>query len=143
MSSIKSKGSEAESIVFAYLRGERIYYQKHYPKAPGSPDIALPRKRIAVFIDGDFWHGHDYETRVKPRLYKEWWRKKISENMDRDVRQYAELEARGWKVLRVWESDILRKRTRPAALELVKKFLRGQASSLADSDASKADSGTD
>jgi DNA mismatch endonuclease (patch repair protein) len=134
MSSIKGKGSEAERLVFGYLRREGAYFQRHYAKAPGSPDIALPGKRRAVFIDGDFWHGHDYESRVKPRLYSEWWREKILANMARDARQNQQLNEEGWRVLRVWESDILRKRTRQVTLDTVKAFLLGdQASSTGGS----------
>lgn len=57
MSRIRGKNTKAELIVFRYLRKEGVYFQKHYKRAPGSPDIALPRKKRAVFIDGDFWHG--------------------------------------------------------------------------------------
>jgi DNA mismatch endonuclease, patch repair protein len=124
MSSIKGKNSQAELIVFRYLRREKVYFQKHYTKAIGSPDIALPRKRVAIFIDGDFWHGHDYETHIKPRLYKEWWRTKILGNMERDKKQSEELMNNGWAILRVWESDILRKRTRKQTLEQIKSFLK-------------------
>ena len=57
MSKIRSEETQIEQIVYRYLRKQGVYFQKHYKKAPGSPDIALPKKKIAVFIDGDFWHG--------------------------------------------------------------------------------------
>jgi DNA mismatch endonuclease (patch repair protein) len=124
MASIKGKNSEAELLVFRYMAREKIYFQRHYMRVPGSPDLALPRKKRAVFIDGDFWHGHDYESRVKPRLYTDWWRNKIKGNMERDARQNLELSSLGWTVFRVWESDILRKRTRNQTLEQIKLFLK-------------------
>lgn len=57
MSKIRGKNTKAELVVFRYLRKEGVYFQKHYKRALGSPDIALPLKKRAVFIDGDFWHG--------------------------------------------------------------------------------------
>lgn len=64
MSRIRSKNTVAELIAYRYLRKEKVYFQKHYACALGKPDIALPRKKKAVFIDSEFWHGKDFE-RVK------------------------------------------------------------------------------
>lgn len=72
-------------------------------------------------MDGDFWHGKDYQTR-KNKL-DEFWRNKIEGNMERDKRQAAILHDIGWKILRVWESDIKRKSTREEELEKIKNFL--------------------
>jgi DNA mismatch endonuclease (patch repair protein) len=123
MSSIRSKNSKAELIVFAYLRKNRVYFQKHYAKAPGKPDIALPRKKIAVFIDGDFWHGRNYEHRLKGRDRDDPWVKKIVRNIERDRSQINELVNLRWEMLRVWESDILRKRTQEATLKKIREYL--------------------
>jgi DNA mismatch endonuclease (patch repair protein) len=123
MSSIRSKNSKAELMVFAYLRKNKIYFQKHYKNAPGKPDIALPRKKLAVFIDGDFWHGRNYKHRLKGRNTNDPWVQKIVRNIERDRSQYMELISQGWKVLRVWESDVNRKRTREENLEKIKNFL--------------------
>ena len=122
MSRIRSKGSKAEQIVFSYLRKEGVYSQKHYKRAPGKPDIAMPRKKLAVFIDGDFWHGRDYE-RVVNVTKSEYWTKKIKSNMDRDAKNFNLLTEKNWRVLRVWESDINRKRTKYEVLEKIKNFL--------------------
>lgn len=123
MSSIKSKNSKAELIVFKYLRKEAVYFQKHYPKALGTPDIALPRKKRAVFIDGDFWHGRRIGELLKGRGAEDYWTKKIQANIDRDKRQRAALVEQGWIVLAVWETDINRKSTRDYYLDEIKKFL--------------------
>lgn len=123
MSRIRSKETEAERIVFKYLRQNKIYFQKHYARAAGKPDIALPRKKKAVFIDGDFWHGRDYERIVASRPAGDYWPAKIAYNMERDVRNRAELAEKGWKLLVIWESDIKRKRTRDSALEQIARFL--------------------
>lgn len=86
-----------------------LRYRKNPADLPGVPDIAFPGKRVAVFVDGDFWHGKDWPLR-KVRLARghnaEYWIAKIESNIARDRRQVAELRASGWAVLRVWESDI-------------------------------------
>jgi DNA mismatch endonuclease (patch repair protein) len=119
MSLVRSKNSKAECLVFSYLRKEKIYFQKHYKKATGNPDIALPRKQIAVFIDGDFWHGRHLEKVTNDKF----WLDKINKNINRDLKVNSELKAEGWRILRVWESDINRKRTRENMLEKIKVFL--------------------
>ncbi len=111
MSKIRGKNTKVEVLVFRELRKRGVYFQKHYRKAPGSPDIALPRKKIAVFIDGDFWHGYDYSRRKK-RLPKVYWRAKIEANIARDIKNRRKLRRMGWKVLRVWEHHIIKQKTK-------------------------------
>ena len=105
MSLIKSKGTKVENIVFKELRKKNIYFQKHYSRIPGNPDIALPRKKKAVFIDGDFWHGYDLE-KLKARLPEGYWVKKIQKNVDRDIVNRNLLLEKGWSVISVWEHQI-------------------------------------
>lgn len=123
MALIRSKNSKAELIVFSHLRRNGIYFQKHYKRAPGTPDIALPRKKRAVFVDGDFWHGRDYKKRLQGRTEDDYWVKKILRNIERDNQARDTLIESGWKVLAVWESDIKRKRTRPDTLQRITDFL--------------------
>lgn len=125
MASIRSKNSKAEVLVFRYLRSNKIYFQRHYKRALGSPDIALPRKKKAVFIDGDFWHGRELERVREEYGVDSFWYKKIAANVVRDEKQRIELAKHGWDVLVVWESDILRKRSREAALNEIREFLTG------------------
>ena len=114
MSTIRAKNTKAELIVFSYLRKHKIYFKKHYNRAPGHPDIALPRKKVAVFIDGDFWHGKTIEQLLVRRGGDEndYWIVKIRRNIERDKEQELALKTSGWRILRVWEADIKRKRTR-------------------------------
>ena len=119
---VKSENNALERMVFAYLRRERIYFQKHYAKVPGKPDIALPRKRRAIFINGDFWHGNNLWRR-KDQL-SEYWLRKVQSNMERDRQSQQQLVEMGWKYLVVWESDLLRKRTSQQTLEQIVSFLR-------------------
>ena len=123
MSRIQSKNTQAEMIVFRYLLKRKIYFQKHYTRVAGKPDIALPRKKRAVFVDGDFWHGRDYDRIVASRPEGDYWPAKIAYNMERDTRSRTELLEKGWQILAVWESDIKRKRTRNSTLERIANFL--------------------
>jgi DNA mismatch endonuclease (patch repair protein) len=121
MSRIHSKNTGVEKLVFAELRRRKIYFQKHYKKAVGCPDIALPSKKKAVFIDGDFWHGYLF-FRWQDRIPKEYWRDKIRNNIRRDKRNRSKLKRDGWKVLRVW-SHQLGKNPSPA-IEKIAIFLK-------------------
>ncbi len=120
MSKIRSKNTKAELVVFRELRKRKIHFQKHYKKVAGSPDIAIPSRKIAIFIDGDFWHGRNF-IKSKSRLPKKYWRKKIESNIIRDRKKRAKLKRQGWKVLRIWESAILKNKGN--ALEKVQKLL--------------------
>jgi DNA mismatch endonuclease (patch repair protein) len=108
MSKIRSKNTKAELIIFRELRKRGIHFKKHYKNAIGKPDIALPRKKIAVFIDGDFWHGWQF-NRIKAKLPKRYWLKKIQNNIKRDKKTRGELRKNGWRVLRIWEHDVFNK----------------------------------
>ena len=77
-----------------------------YPKMYGNPDFVIPDKRIAIFCDGDFWHGYKYWEKRKPA--GRYWQDKIEGNMRRDARVSRKLRRMGWSVLRFWEHDILR-----------------------------------
>lgn len=107
MSGIRSKNTGIEKTVFAYLRKKKIYFRSHYEKIPGKPDIALPLKKIAVFINGDFWHGYRFAS-WKNRIPKVYWRDKIESNIARDKKRYAFLRRRGWRVMRVWGHEIIK-----------------------------------
>jgi len=104
MSKIKSKDTSIEIIIRKLLYKNGFRYRIHYNKLPGSPDIAFTSKKLAIFIDGDFWHGRDFNKR-KDR-YNEYWYKKIKTNMERDAKVDSEILSMGWKVLRLWGSEI-------------------------------------
>lgn len=125
MSRIRSKETQAEKIVFHYLRQNAIYFQKHYARAAGKPDVALPRKKKAVFIDSDFWHGRTYDKVLKNRSPGDYWITKIARNMERDRVQRQQLTEQGWSVLVIWEEDLKRKRTRMESLNKIADFLTG------------------
>jgi len=104
MSSIKSKNTKIELLLRKALWKEGLRYRLHY-KINGSPDIVFVSKKVAIFVDGDFWHGYQWR-KLKPKLKNEFWVKKIKRNMQRDVEIDSILAKNGWRVLRVWEHEI-------------------------------------
>lgn len=124
MSQIHGKNTKLEKIVYAYLRKEGTYFQKHYRTKFGIVlDVALPRKKKAVFIDGDFWHGRTVERVRGRRGDGDFWTKKLERNLERDKEQGELLKEHGWEYIRVWESDLVRKSSQEETLLKIKKFL--------------------
>ncbi len=109
------------------MRANKIYFQKHYKRAFGNPDIAIPRKKKAVFIDGDFWHGWKFST-IKARLPQTYWVEKIETNIKRDRRNRLKLKKDGWEVLRIWEHQL--KKNEAATLQLILDFLTDKQRNL-------------
>ncbi len=107
MSNVKTKRGEAETRLAKALWQKGYRYRLNYKELPGSPDIAITKYKIAVFVDGEYWHGKDWETR-KPNIKKnrEYWIEKIEENIARDKRVNQELESIGWRPIRIWSEDI-------------------------------------
>lgn len=126
MSRVHPKNTGAERVVFWYLRREKIHFQKHYShkKAGVNIDIARPRDKKAVFVDGDFWHGRNYEDTIKRLPDDGYWKQKIKRNVERDKENEKQLKNEEWDILRVWESNIKRKSTREETLKKIEKFLR-------------------
>ena len=108
MAKVKLKNGDAERALAKKLWHEGFRYWLNYKKLPGSPDIAIQKYHIAVFVDGEFWHGHDWEKR-KTRLKrnKDYWIEKIEENIARDVRVDKELQLLGWTPMHFWSKDVL------------------------------------
>lgn len=104
MAAIHSKNTSIEMKVFRALRHRKIYFRRHYERILGTPDIAIPSKKILVFIDGDFWHGFHYKLWGK-RLNR-YWRRKIERNRERDRIYHSLLRKQGWHVLRIWEHQL-------------------------------------
>jgi len=109
MSKVKLKNGTAEQILAKKLWHLGYRYRKNDKRLPGSPDIAIPRHRIAIFVDGEFWHGKDWETR-KPRLKsnREYWIEKIEENIARDKRVDNQLRAMDWLPIHFWSKEALK-----------------------------------
>lgn len=109
MSKVKLKGGKAETTLAKALWRRGYRYRKNDKRLPGSPDIAILRHHIAIFIDGEFWHGKDWETR-KTRLKRnrEYWIEKIEENIARDYRNDQLLLQGGWTPIHFWEKEVIK-----------------------------------
>jgi DNA mismatch endonuclease (patch repair protein) len=113
MGRIGSRDTEPEAIFRRALRRAGLRsFRACDASLPGKPDIVLPGKGLAIFVDGDFWHGHQYQARgfesVQAQLFgvhnAEYWTTKISRNVSRDFNNTGALLSSGWRVLRFWES---------------------------------------
>lgn len=112
MGQIKSqKNSSTELALLRVLKRERITGWRRNYNVFGRPDFAFPSKRVAVFVDGCFWHGHPTLCRI-PSSNREYWKRKIDRNRVRDRKVNRELRRRGWRVLRIWEHLIDQPRTK-------------------------------
>lgn len=111
MQHIKSEDSVIEKKLRKALWDKGYRYRKNYKKLPGKPDIVLTKYKIAIFCDGEFFHGKDWKI-LKPRLEKsnnsEFWKRKIKCNMERDEEVNKQLLFLGWTVIRFWGKDIMK-----------------------------------
>lgn len=109
MKKIRSKDTKPELILRSSLWKHGVRYRKNFSSLPGKPDIAITKYKIAVFVDGEFWHGYDFEEQKK-RLHhnREKWIAKITRNMARDVEVNQQLTEMGWKVLRFPSKEVIK-----------------------------------
>jgi DNA mismatch endonuclease, patch repair protein len=113
MARVKSKDSKAELALRRELHARGVRFRLHAADVVGRPDVVIRRAKLAVFVDGDFWHGNAWRLRGLPSLEAlfpnrtEWWVSKIQRTMRRDEEVTSALENAGWTVVRLWESDIL------------------------------------
>lgn len=107
MAGIRSKNTKPEMTVRKYLHANGFRYRLHVRDLPGSPDLALPKYQVAIFVHGCFWHRHRgcrYTT--TPSSNKENWHQKFETNIKRDIKKQAALEDAGWRVIVVWECEL-------------------------------------
>lgn len=107
MSRVKNKDSEIELMLRRELWKRNIHYRKNVKTIFGKPDIAFKGKKIAVFVDSEFWHGYDWEHRKDDiKSNRDFWIPKIERTIQRDLEVNAHLESEGWLVLRFWGKEI-------------------------------------
>ena len=104
MARIRGKNTGPERLVGAVIKSLRLVPENHVAELPGRPDFVLRTRRIAIFVDGDFWHGWRFPA-WKNKL-SEKWEHKIASNRRRDALNRARLRRAGWIVLRIWEHEI-------------------------------------
>lgn len=105
MARIRGKDTEPERILRRSLRARGLRFRNQVKTPGGKADLVIAGSKVALFVDGCFWHGCP-EHYVRPRTSKEFWDTKLRENVDRDRRQTLALDAEGWTVVRVWEHEL-------------------------------------
>ncbi|MGB5982685.1 MAG: very short patch repair endonuclease [Nonlabens sp.] len=109
MSKIRGKDTKPEIMLRKALWAKGYRYRKDFKKLIGKPDIAMPIHKTVVFVDGEFWHGQDWENRKKKiKSNRDFWIPKIERNMQRDREVNFKLKQLGYKVFRFWSKDVLK-----------------------------------
>lgn len=106
MQAVKGKDTAPELAVRSLLHRLGYRFRLHRRDLPGTPDIVLPGRRVAIFVHGCYWHGHGCRIGRLPKSRLDYWGPKIDANRARDARKEAALAAAGWRVLVVWQCEI-------------------------------------
>lgn len=104
MSRVKGKDTGLEKLVRSELHQRGLRFLKHVKDLPGKPDVVFPRAKVAVFIDGDFWHG--YRFPLWENNLADFWKEKIRKTRERDQKNFKKLRRRGWQVIRIWQHEV-------------------------------------
>ena len=120
MGRVRQKNTPLERTLQSELRKRKVTFRLHRRELPGTPDIVFPKKKVAVFVDGDFWHG--WRLPAWERKLTPFWRNKLRENRKRDARNFRKLRVQGWKVIRIWQHQL--KKDSDASIERIQKALR-------------------
>lgn len=126
MSKVHLKRGEIEDDIALRLWHDGIRYRRNYKKLPGSPDIAITKYKIAIFADGEFWHGYNWENKKKQLKHnREYWINKIETNIKRDRKKDLELHKMGWITLHFWGKMI--KNHPDYCIEKIKFYIRSKS----------------
>jgi DNA mismatch endonuclease, patch repair protein len=123
MSRIRPRNTGPERRLRSALWAAGLRYRVHAKTPVGRPDVVFPGRRLAVFVDGCFWHGCPLHY-VRPRSHPEHWAAKLRINIDRDRHQTLELERLGWRVVRVWEHAVYEEL--PDVVERIRETIESQ-----------------
>lgn len=108
MSKIRAKNSRPEMVFRRALWRQNVRYRTHVKRFPGTPDIVIKKYKLAIFVDGAFWHGYNWELQKKRiKSNRDFWIPKIERNMQRDAQNKEALETAGFTVMRFWEHEIM------------------------------------
>ncbi|MDM8217206.1 very short patch repair endonuclease [Desulfovibrio piger] len=118
MRQVKSEGNKSTELrlIAVFKKNKITGWRRHYA-VKGRPDFVFLKEKIAVFVDGCFWHGHDCR-KTRPEDHREYWNQKIERNIKRDKEVTAMFEARGWTVTRIWECELKKKNENILAAKL-------------------------
>lgn len=107
MSSIRAKDTKPELILRKALWNRGIRgYRLHWKKAPGKPDIAFPGKKVAIFVNGCYWHRCPHCKPSLPKTHSDFWNNKFEKNIARDKKILLELKNLGWEIIVIWECEL-------------------------------------
>lgn len=125
MSHVKLKKGDAEVALAKALWHRGYRYRLNYKALPGSPDIAITKYKIAVFVDGEFWHGYKWEEKKrKLNRNREYWIQKIEENIRRDIQVDQNLKNLGWEPIHFWSKEV--KKQLPTCIESIDELVYQQ-----------------
>lgn len=109
MKSLSHKKSKVESVLAKALWHKGFRYRLNYKKLPGTPDIVITKYKIAIFVDGEFWHGKNFEkNKTKLKNNRDYWIEKIEENIKRDIKNDTLLQQKGWIPVHFWSKDVIK-----------------------------------
>ena len=118
MAAIRGKNTRPELLIRRFLRAHGVRYRIHNPNLPGKPDLALPRYKIAIFVHGCFWHGHEQCSRGQlPKSRVAYWKAKIDTNKQRDRLVEERVSDAGWQSLVIWECQLRTQRAASVTLD--------------------------
>lgn len=104
MSRVRTRDTDLERRVARAFRARHLSFQRQADDLPGRPDIVFREERVAIFVDGDFWHGFRFP--LWRAGLSEFWQAKIARNRLRDRRNFAALRRAGWRVVRIWQHQV-------------------------------------
>lgn len=103
MAAVKGKNTKPELAIRSALHRRGFRFRLHRKDLPGKPDLVFPGRNAVIFVHGCFWHGHDCHLFRWPKSRQDFWREKISRNVERDRNQHEALADAGWRIGTVWE----------------------------------------
>lgn len=126
MSSIHAKNTKPEIALRKEMWKSGLSgYRLHWKKAAGKPDIAYPKRKLAIFVNGCYWHRCPHCNPSSPKTHKKFWERKFAKNIERDQRKTNELRKAGWSVITVWECQI--KEKMPLVIKKIRNVLENQS----------------
>jgi DNA mismatch endonuclease (patch repair protein) len=127
MAGIRGKNTKPELIVRRALHAHGFRYRLHARELPGKPDLVFPKFRAVIFVHGCFWHGHECHLFRWPGSSVEFWKKKLSANIERDLKVRQQLTENGWRICEIWECALSGRERRPISeiVEHCSEFLNG------------------
>lgn len=124
MSSIRSKDTKPEMLVRKFLYSNGLRYRLHVSNLPGKPDIVFRKRKLAIFINGCFWHGHKgCKYFVVPKTRTAWWLDKINGNKKRDLINCEKIKTKGYKVITIFECRLKPDKREKTLKKLLKSLI--------------------